>query len=68
MANYSFAVIYITEELAVTITDDMNLYKDKTLPAVVMIPSKNGSLGYGMSNIKKSVERAVGADILFKDR
>jgi hypothetical protein len=28
------------------------------------LPSKNGAKGFGMANIKKSVERAVGADIL----
>ena len=31
---------------------------------VILIPGKEGSLGLGMANIKKSVERAVGADIL----
>jgi hypothetical protein len=40
--------------------------KLKTEPAIAVIPlpSKNGALGFGMANIKKSVERAVGADIL----
>lgn len=61
------AVIFITEELAELIREDIQLYKDKTLPSVVMIPSKSGSKGIGMTNIKKSVERAVGADILFKN-
>ncbi|MEG0541022.1 MAG: V-type ATP synthase subunit F, partial [Angelakisella sp.] len=31
------------------------------------IPGRRGSMGLGLSNVKKSVERAVGADILFKD-
>lgn len=61
------AAVFITEELAAQITDTIALFKDKTLPAIVMIPSKNGSTGLGMTNIKKSVERAVGADILFKN-
>ena len=33
-------------------------------PAIILIPGKSGSLGIGMANVKKSVERAVGADIL----
>jgi V/A-type H+-transporting ATPase subunit F len=37
------------------------------LPAITVIPSSKGSRGYGMANIKSAVERAVGADILFKD-
>ena len=31
---------------------------------LVVATGKEGSLGMGMANIKKSVERAVGADIL----
>lgn len=67
LAGDGCAAVFITEELAQKIPSDIAKYKDKTLPAIVMIPSKDGSLGLGMSNIKKSVERAVGADILFKE-
>lgn len=67
LAGDEYAAVFITEELAEMITEEIARYKDKTLPAIVMIPSKNGSKGLGMTNIKKSVERAVGADILFKD-
>ncbi|MGN1096213.1 MAG: V-type ATP synthase subunit F [Eubacteriales bacterium] len=67
IAREDFAVIYITEELAAKIPAEIDKYKDKTLPAVILIPSKNGTTGLGMGNIKKSVERAVGADILFKN-
>lgn len=40
-------------------------YVDKRLPAIIPIPDKDGSLGIGMESVKKAVERAVGADILF---
>ena len=40
-------------------------YTDSKLPAIIPIPNKDGSLGIGMASVKKSVERAVGADILF---
>ena len=40
-------------------------YIDKRLPAIIPIPDKDGSLGIGMESVKKAVERAVGADILF---
>ena len=45
------------------------MYKrqDERIPAIIPIPGIEGSLGLGISNVKKSVERAVGADILFKD-
>ena len=60
------AIIYLTEELAEKMTDEIDKYKDMTIPAIVLIPTKNGSTGLGMRNIRNSVERAVGADILFK--
>lgn len=67
LAKDNCAIIYITEELASQITEDIDRYKDMPIPAIVLIPSKNGSMGLGMRNIKNSVERAIGADILFKN-
>ncbi|MDD6159415.1 MAG: V-type ATP synthase subunit F, partial [bacterium] len=43
---------------------ELDKYKDRLTPAVILIPGKEGSLGVGMANVKKAVERAVGADIL----
>ncbi len=67
LAAENYAVIYITERLAQKIETDILKYRDKPLPAIIVFPDKNGKTGYGMSLIKKSVEHAVGADILFKD-
>lgn len=62
-----YAVIFVTEDLAIDIEEDIAKYKDAPLPAITVIPGANGSTGYGMANIKSAVERAVGADILFKN-
>ena len=64
LAKENYAVVYLTEQLAQYMTDDLGRYKDELTPAVILIPGKEGSLGIGMANVKKSVERAVGADIL----
>lgn len=64
LAKENYAVVYLTEQLAQYMTDDLDRYKDELTPAVILIPGKEGSLGIGMANVKKSVERAVGADIL----
>ena len=64
IAKENFAVIYVTETLAVELEQDINRYKDNLTPAIILIPGKEGSLGIGAANIKKAVERAVGADIL----
>ncbi len=44
---------------------DIDKYKDSRLPAIIPIPGKEGASGTGMDSVRKSVERAVGADILF---
>lgn len=60
-----YAIIYITESLCKDMTDEIEKYKDMKIPAIIPIPGMDGSYGIGMANVKKSVERAVGADILF---
>ena len=62
-----YAVIFLTEDYAAQLEEETNRYKDAPLPAVVSIPGQGGSTGYGMNNIRSAVERAVGADILFKE-
>ena len=64
LAKENYAVIYLTEQLAVDMQEEIARYKDDLTPAIILIPGKEGPLGIGMSNVKKSVERAVGADIL----
>ena len=63
----SYAIIFIVENYAEAIAEDIARYKDSPLPAVISIPGRAGSDGSGMAAIKSAVERAVGADILFKE-
>lgn len=58
------AVIYLTEQLAKDMNDVLTRYKDALRPAIILIPGREGSLDIGKSNIKRTIERAVGADIL----
>ncbi|MGI6030687.1 MAG: V-type ATP synthase subunit F [Eubacteriales bacterium] len=67
MAGEGYAIIYITENLCEGMETELAVYQDMRLPAVIPIPGRDGSRGIGMSGVKKSVERAVGADILFGD-
>ena len=62
-----YAVIFLTENYAAQLEEELSRYKDLPLPAIVSIPGQGGSTGYGMNNIRSAVERAVGADILFKE-
>ena len=67
LANENYAILYITENFAIECEETIARYKDTPLPAVITIPGKDGAKGYGLANIKRSVERAIGADILFKE-
>ena len=40
-------------------------YCEKTLPAIIRIPGVSGNTGAGVKGVKKTVEQAVGSDILF---
>lgn len=64
LAKEDCAVIYLTEQLAEDLEDVLNRYKDELKPAIILIPGRQGSLGIGKDNIQRSIERAVGADIL----
>ncbi|NLD87063.1 MAG: V-type ATP synthase subunit F [Clostridiales bacterium] len=64
LAREGYAVVYITEMLAQRIMTDIAKYKDDIAPAVILIPGKGGSMGIGLSALKRSIVRAVGADIL----
>lgn len=67
IAKEEYAIVYITEKLCKDMVDDIEKYKDMRVPAIIPIPGMDGSHGIGMANLKKSVERAVGADILFSN-
>lgn len=67
LSKEQYAVIYITEQVAKDIVDGIDQYKDSRFPAIIPIPGNQGVLGMGMQGVKKSVERAVGADILFRE-
>lgn len=60
----SVAVIFLVENYAAAMEEDVAKYKDQPMPAVIAIPGRAGSTGYGMASIKTAVERVVGADIL----
>jgi V/A-type H+-transporting ATPase subunit F len=63
-ARNNYAVIFVTEQIAEKIEETISRYNDKILPAVILIPSNQGSLNIGLKRISDSVEKAVGVNIL----
>ncbi|MCI5893532.1 MAG: V-type ATP synthase subunit F [Clostridiales bacterium] len=67
LADAATAVIYITEKTASMISEDIAKYDESPIPAVILIPGISGNTGAGMRELKNSVEKAVGSDIIFND-
>lgn len=65
LAEGEYAVIYITEGLASEISHEIERYAEQVMPAIILIPGIAGNTGAGIQNVKNSVEKAVGSDILF---
>ncbi|MEG0839645.1 MAG: V-type ATP synthase subunit F [Hydrogenoanaerobacterium sp.] len=64
-AEGDYAVVYITEALASHLENELEHYRSLRLPAIIPIPGVSGNTGMGIKLVKKSVEQAVGSDIIF---
>ena len=64
LVDHDFAVIFITEVLAEANSDLLRELRSRKLPAIIPIPSMTGSTGLGMRQVRESVRKAVGFDIL----
>ena len=65
LAEGNYGIIYITEAVAAQIPSEINKYGEQTFPAIIQIPGVSGNTGAGVEGVKKTVEQAVGSDILF---
>lgn len=65
LVSENYAVIYITEALASKLGHEISKYQEQVIPMIILIPSTSGNTGDGVAAVKKSVEKAVGADIVF---
>ena len=64
LADNGCGIIYLTEKLAAQLPEVLAAYAARPLPALIPIPGVSGNTGVGMRNVHRSVERAVGSDIL----
>jgi len=64
MAAEKYAIIFVTEQIAKDLEETIERYNRELIPAVILIPSNQGSLNIGMKRINDNVEKAVGVNIL----
>ena len=65
LAEEDYGIIYITEAAAAEVESDLEVYHERMLPAVIQIPGVSGNTGAGVQGVRRTVEQAVGSDILF---
>ncbi len=59
-----YAIIYVTEGIAGKMPDEIEKAKNLLYPAVILIPGVFGNTGEGKSGVRKTIEKAVGSDVL----
>lgn len=64
IARNNYGIIFITEQIASLIPDTIERYDNDIIPAIILIPSNQGSLNIGLDRINQNVEKAVGSNIL----
>ena len=64
LASDDYGIIFITEQMAIKAIETISRYDSEVSPAIIMIPSNNGTLNIGMDRINKNVEKALGSNIL----
>lgn len=67
LVNNGYGIIYITEAMAAELEHEIAKYQNQVIPAIIQIPGISGNTGAGVDSVKKSVEQAVGSDILFSN-
>lgn len=66
ISQENFAIVFVTEDWMERLDEDLTELKQKTIPAVIPLPTHLSKSDYGIRELKKTVERAVGSDVLFK--
>jgi V/A-type H+-transporting ATPase subunit F len=64
LANNGCAVVFLTEKLAAAMGGEWKKYRERPLPAVILIPGVDGNTGAGRTGVSRCVEQAVGSDII----
>lgn len=68
LAKAGYGLIFLTEHVAGEIPDTVKRYNKEMLPAIILVPGSQGSLGIGMDAINANVEKAVSSNIFANDK
>lgn len=63
LAKEGCSIIYLTEQLARLVPEELARYQARTCPAIIPIPGSRGSDGFGREQIQSNIYKAVGMDL-----
>ena len=66
LVKEKYAIIFITEEIASQIIEQIEELQKISLVSFTIIPNKLEKRNMGIELLKKNVEKAIGTDILFR--
>lgn len=66
IARKGYAVVLLTEDLAKDMAETLNRYKTQAYPAIIPIPTAKGNSGIGMKGIYEDADKAIGAELIFR--
>ena len=64
LAKNDFGIIFITEELADKLRGLLDDYRFTATPAIIQIPGVKGNSGSAQKELGRTVEKAIGSNIL----
>ncbi|EEY35054.1 V-type ATP synthase subunit F [Pseudoleptotrichia goodfellowii] len=63
LASDKYGIIFVTEQIAQLVEETIERYNRDLIPAIILIPNNQGSLGTGIQKINDYVEKAIGSNI-----
>ena len=66
LVKEEYAVIFVTEDIAGQIFEEIERLQKTSFASITTIPNKLEKKCLGLKTLRKSVEKAIGTDILFR--
>lgn len=58
-----FAIIFITEDIALEVPEIIKKYMNRTLPSIVIIPGPGRNKNFAVDLLRQAVVKAMGVDL-----
>jgi V/A-type H+-transporting ATPase subunit F len=63
-----YGIIFMTETIALKLDHLVKEYANEALPSIVVIPGLGKRNNYAVKNLRRSIIKAVGADIMMEEK